>query len=105
MYLKKGYNPISKNNLKMFVKGDSRTKSSGSKGGINSGISRKKKSIIKKKFLKLLELQSRINELSTTEFEAVVSTFDEEEQEQLMFIFKPNKNQEKNFKNIIKARY
>lgn len=87
-YIKKGYNEKSLNNLKSYFIGDGRAIENGRKGGINSGIKRRYKSITKKKLNCLLNLYNYFDNISEEEAINTFQTeFKEEEKEKIKDIY------------------
>ena len=62
-------------------------------GGIQSGKTRKRKSILKKRLQIMNELQYYINSLSAKEFEEMLQNYTSEQKYYIKQIFKPTKKQ------------
>ncbi len=87
MYIKKGYNIKSLNNLKSYKKGESRSIVNGSIGGINSGITRRKKAKLKEKVILIYELQKKISTFSCEELYDFLSEYEDDKKDIIKEIF------------------
>ena len=74
-------------NLKPFT--SENAKEMGRKGGIASGITRRRKKYIRKQMNTIIKLQEYIDSLSNVEYKEFIIDFSKEQQEYIRRIFKP----------------
>lgn len=80
-------------NLKPFTKENA--KEMGKRGGIVSGMTRRRKAEIKKRFDAFMHISDAIDKMSNQEYKDFLSDFSEEEQERINFLFRPSKKQKR----------
>ena len=88
-------------NLKPFT--TENAKEMGRKGGLASGITRKRNALIKKQFDVLERISNFIDSLTDTEYQLFLSDFSEAEAELINFYFKPTEKQLKKMAKKIKS--
>ena len=87
------------------IRDTQRAKELGRLGGIASGKTRKRKSIIKQKIKSYSKLNNYINSLTNKEYESFLNNFTEEQKEKINFLFKSNiRLTKRGYKVIIKGK-
>ena len=80
-------------NLIPFTKANA--KEMGKKGGLASGITRKRKAYFRKLLNDIVDLSFYIDELDDIEYKDFIKDYTKEEQELIMLLFRPTKKQKK----------
>lgn len=96
---------MNEQNLKPYRKGEKRARENGHKGGIQSGIVRKRNAEIRRSFERHLQLQDFIDSLTDEEYKDFVADFTEEQQEEIRFRFRPTKEDTKKWDKILKQYF
>lgn len=92
-------------NLTPYRKGEARARENGRKGGIASGIKRKRDAEILKHFRAYMEFSSFIDSLSDAEYQDFISDFTEAEQEYIRYNFRPTKEDTKQQNRLFKKYF
>lgn len=92
-------------NLKPYYKGEIRARENGRKGGIQSGIVRRRNAEARRSFEKHLEIQNFIDSLTDEEYKDFVADFTEEQQNEIRFRYRPTKEDTKKWNKILKQYF
>ncbi len=92
-------------NLKPYRKGEIRARENGRKGGIASGIKRRKNAESVRHFRAYMDFSNFIESLTDAEYNDFISDFTEEEQEKIRFYFRPTKEDSKKWNKLFKQYF
>lgn len=92
-------------NLKPYRKGEIRARENGRKGGIASGIKRRKNAETMRHFRAYTDFSNFIESLTDAEYNDFIADFTEEEQEKIRFYFRPTKEDSKKWNKLFKQYF